>query len=377
MHLRPLQLKAALVGHSSASRGCLSLRGGLLDTSRPSDVVMSETTVATEGSTFVDVCNDVSLCRDALPLVKASEHLSSEPGNQTVPPNSEVRIRMEPTTYNLTCEGDLPIIRRMLLYGTKKPEKNASTLIGSAQIDEQHISGGGRFKFLNGSAGSILQGVSLQYSLLHCVIISKSGQGMLSSCTIGGYDEERQSGTGITLFGSQSECIVEDCTIEFCFGSCIAVILNGTAKIKVNVTLKDPDILPPPLIMSQWLATKPRYKWDKERGTWLYKGRSKEGIQARKAFFDSVRRPEEVDLHQVNKEIRKMKLDYRGFDQRSRQTGKWKRFVRACMETKDITYRYRAALGHPGNPPVPRNRHFKGIRKNPVLKRKGRSIHLK
>ena len=87
---------------------------------------------------------------------------------------------------------------------------------------------------------------------------------MLSSCTIGGYDEEKQSGTGIvrnfvmfqrgdnsfkTLFGSQSECIVEDCTIEFCFGSCkviflcstsshcqegIAVILNGTAKIKVR-----------------------------------------------------------------------------------------------------------------------------------------------
>ena len=175
MRLSPLEHKPALVRHSSAWRGCLSLRGGLLVTSRPSDVALSETTVGAEGSTFVDVCNDVSLCRDALPLVKASEHLSSEPGNQTVPPNSEVRIRMEPTTYNLTCEGDLPIIRRMLLYGTKKPEKNASTLIGSAQIDEQHISGGGRFKFLEGSAGSILQGVSLQYSLLHCVIISKSG----------------------------------------------------------------------------------------------------------------------------------------------------------------------------------------------------------
>ncbi len=34
--------------------------------------------------------------------------------------------------------------------------------------------------------------------------------------------------------------------------------------------------------------------------------------------------------------------------------------------------RYRSSLGHPGNPPVPRNRHFGGVTKEPASVRVGR-----
>ena len=38
----------------------------------------------------------------------------------------------------------------------------------------------------------------------------------------------------------------------------------------------------------------------------------------------------------------------------------------------DIRERYRSSLGHPGNPPVPRNRHFAGVSKEPRALRVGR-----
>eukprot|EP00960_Hanusia_phi_P019750 582992-Hanusia_phi.AAC.3 len=158
-----------------ASQGCHRLRGGSYQALAKPDEPMSEANMAVSDSIFIDVRENTSFTRNGLALVKASEYDNSIPGNETVSPTTQVRINIEATTYNLSCEGDLPIIRRMLLFGKKTPGRNGSTLMGSAEVDGQVISGGGRFKFLPGSAGSVLQGISFQYSFLHCIIVSKSG----------------------------------------------------------------------------------------------------------------------------------------------------------------------------------------------------------
>eukprot|EP00960_Hanusia_phi_P019751 582992-Hanusia_phi.AAC.4 len=76
-----------------------------------------------------------------------------------------------------------------------------------------------------------------------------TGQGMLSGCTIGGYEEGRQVGRGITSCGSQRTW--QDNEIALNYQEVELLALSPSDFLQINVTLKDPDILPPALIMAQ------------------------------------------------------------------------------------------------------------------------------
>eukprot|EP00802_Teleaulax_amphioxeia_P016654 Tamp_16778.p1 GENE.Tamp_16778~~Tamp_16778.p1 ORF type:complete len:458 (+),score=84.75 Tamp_16778:26-1375(+) len=147
----------------------------------------------------------------------------------------------------------------------------------------------------------------------------------------------------------------------------------------------------------------PKMRWDSDRNAWNYAGMTKETRQRYRQYYETFRPKDTVDPRQLYAQVRK-ELGKRSWESSSEEgneqnnklvdldawqdsssnggemVARQRRQQGVQMKTDmrhrskiagSLAERYASAHGHPGNPPVPKNKYFSGVTKSRSV-RKGR-----
>ena len=169
---------------------------------------------------------------------------------------SSFSITVTEGKHNLTEAGELALCRRLHLAASR-----GVTIAAYAQPPPSHsmcpIVGGGRFRFMAGSTGSTMSGISMMAANIQCAIISSAavlfdncelrtsngemdisvlfirdaGHATITSSVLGGVTTTDQASQAVVVDGMGAEAVVVNTLLENCYGSTVIVCNNGTARL--------------------------------------------------------------------------------------------------------------------------------------------------
>lgn len=169
---------------------------------------------------------------------------------------SSLSITITEGKHNLTEAGELALCRRLQLAASP-----GVTIAAYAQPRQDNSMvpavGGGRFRFMAGSTGSTMSGISMIASNIQCAIIVSAavlfdscelrtsngeedvsvlfirdaGHATITSSVLGGVTLADQASQAVVVDGTGAEAVVVNTLLHNCYGSTVIVCNNGTARL--------------------------------------------------------------------------------------------------------------------------------------------------